>query len=1708
MQTTDLPCCLPVRGLLPARIALSLAFAMSWVFAVGCNCGITDDVVVPNDDDDTVVVLPDDDDDQTHTFENEDCSNGIDDDQDGLTDCGDSDCAGDAACAHECVGAVSISCGETVTGNNGGPAHTNAIDTYPTCTTWDESGPEYAISFTAAADEEVNVLLSVAGHENLDIFVLKDENGECEGTDCIAFGANGLHFTSEQGEEYLILVDGYAGGQDNFSVTVECESTGGPSGTEICFNDTDDDSDGLVDCDDPDCALDPVCIDEECGNGIDDDGDGYADCDDTECWSDPGCNPEDCDNGSDDNGNALVDCDDPMCWTDPVCNSEDCHDGIDNDGDLFEDCDDSDCFGTPDCIDEICGNSLDDDGDGLIDCDDAECYPEPGCVQEICNNNFDDDGDGAMDCADPECFTHSACVAEICDNGSDDDSDGDVDCDDSECNSDPACNAVCEPVALALTCGNLFSANTNSPDSTDVIGQYGCTPSNESGNEMAYSFVSAINGEVTVVADGLTSDLDLFVLQDQGGGCDPNTCVDFSTNGGMNAESVTFPVVSGNTYYVVVDGWNNNVGPFELNVACDDTVTPSEICNDGIDNDGDTRIDCLDVDCVGAPGCSSEDCDDNIDNDLDAFIDCADADCDTSPDCISEICTNSIDDDGDGLIDCNDPECSILPTCSSENCYDNIDNDGDALIDCDDSDCIGNPLCNPSPPGTENCTNGIDDDGDSLVDCADTAACATHPACTGSPWEDCGNGVDDDGDGLADCDDPECNFDVMCSGAPAPEICDDAIDNDGDGFIDCDDSNCSALPACGGSGTEICGNNVDDDGDGDVDCDDIACLFDIFCWIFSEDCDDGIDNDFDSGVDCADLDDCVDDPVCIPEICTDGVDNDGDGQTDCGDDECDTDPWCAEELCDNGLDDDGDGDVDCADWECIIAPQCQAENCSNGVDDDADGAVDCADSECNGNPICASATESNCHDGIDNNGDGRVDCADPTCASNSDCIPENCSNGTDDDGDLAADCDDAECVSTIDCQAELCWNGADDDGDGDADCDDEDCLSWPSCDSEICDDGVDNDGDLDVDCDDTGCIDRPICNEEICNAPADEDGDGLVNCADPDCNGDPACTSSGETCNNGIDDDGDGDVDCGDSDCDGMPACSEDCSNDVDDDGDGDIDCEDSDCPATVPGCGSEICNNDIDDDGDGRIDCGDTDCADIDPICIPEICGNGTDDDGDGLTDCDDEECDGEDPACGEVCDDFVDNDGDGDIDCDDSDCDGDDSCPADGVGGVCIDQWELSCGDTDSWSNWQSGSANVIDQYSCVSWEMTGREYTYVFRPALSEEVTVSLSGMSQDLDIFVIEEAGGCDGSNCLDFGNNFTSFDAVAGEEYYFVVDGYQGATTGFTIDIECPSTNEICDNGIDDDGDGLTDCQDEYCETQAECREVCTEVWSVFCGTTTSYSTNYFDATDVVNSYSCTSWEETGPEVGYYFQAPLDQANEVTVTLDYDQLAFDLDVFILQDEGIPCDSEACLDYGGISTTFETTPGADYWVVVDGYQGDSGAYSINVQCEGISDAEDCDNGLDDDGDADVDCDDSDCQSSPLCASTCESVGTISCGDYVMGDTSLLDNGSTDQVGGYPCKVGNYTGREMAYEFLASGTGTVTWDLENQTPTVVDHDLFVLDGDNGACLNVQCLEEGGYGGNSVEFEAVAGHTYYLVIDGFNGAEGPFEAQVLCDF
>ncbi|MFT4625778.1 MAG: hypothetical protein ACI8PZ_004449 [Myxococcota bacterium] len=347
--------------------------------------------------------------------------------------------------------------------------------------------------------------------------------------------------------------------------------------------------------------------------------------------------------------------------------------------------------------------------------------------------------------------------------------------------------------------------------------------------------------------------------------------------------------------------------------GCGSTDPFIENCDDGLDNDQDDLVDCIDPDCLGD---CPELCGDSLDNDGDAFIDCADNDCDGL---CGEQCADGRDNDNDGLTDCADPDCN-QPFCA-EKCEDGIDNDADGDVDCDDIDCV-TPLC------PEDCFDLFDNDGDGLADCADDG-------CDGSCPEVCDDGRDNDGDGLIDCDDDDCD------GLTCPEVCTDSRDNDNDGLTDCVDPDCE----------RFCDTDEDgflDSAAGGDDCDDADP--DTYPGA-PEVCDFGADNDC-NGL--ADDDDPGVDPSTAVFIF---VDRDGDGAGDpasgrlrCpgdglvrNDDDCDdtnADRFPANpEVCDDGVDNDCDGLADNADPSLDLSTQSEWWR-----DSDGDGFGDASDS--------------------------------------------------------------------------------------------------------------------------------------------------------------------------------------------------------------------------------------------------------------------------------------------------------------------------------------------------------------------------------------------------------------------------------------------------------------------------------------------------------------------------------------------------------------------------------------------------------------------------------------------------------------------------------------------------------------------------------------------------------------------------------------------
>lgn len=115
----------------------------------------------------------------------------------------------------------------------------------------------------------------------------------------------------------------------------------------------------------------------------------------------------------------------------------------------------------------------------------------------------------------------------------------------------------------------------------------------------------------------------------------------------------------------------------EIDVIAAPRTTLVEICDNGIDDDGDGLIDDADPDCFDTT-CPPEDCSNGIDDNGNTLVDCDDPDCLEDPSCGNvEICDNGIDDDGDGLIDCADPDCADAPNCQCNDPFADADGDGD-----------------------------------------------------------------------------------------------------------------------------------------------------------------------------------------------------------------------------------------------------------------------------------------------------------------------------------------------------------------------------------------------------------------------------------------------------------------------------------------------------------------------------------------------------------------------------------------------------------------------------------------------------------------------------------------------------------------------------------------------------------------------------------------------------------------------------------------------------------------------------------------------------------------------------------------------------------------------------------------------------------------------------------------------------------------------
>ncbi|MBI2560020.1 MAG: hypothetical protein HYW14_02675 [Planctomycetes bacterium] len=342
-------------------------------------------------------------------------------------------------------------------------------------------------------------------------------------------------------------------------------------------------------------AQDRDCIDEICDDGMDNDCDGLVDCDDDDCHVDndnDGCYAQPCGNDCDDNDSSK-------------CGTEICDDGKDNDCDGFVDCNDPDC-------------QIDKDNDGCL---------APPCGDDCDDNNY------------------QKCGTEICDDSIDNDCDGQVD--EGCCTDNDNDGYKAQP-----NCGTLVDCNDN--DAKQHPNQKWYKDGDNDGYSDGTNITSCARPNGYKVQEELTA-----------------------ISGDCNDSNAS---IHPNATEVCNDGVDNDCD--ELIDCNDPDCRHPENCTNGVDDDCDNLVDCNDPDCqidkdndgCFAPPCGN-DCDDNNSRRCPNF---------------TENCSDGVDNDCDSLIDCLDDDC---PPCPEEICYDGVDNDGDGLVDCSDPDCCDDPNC-------------------------------------------------------------------------------------------------------------------------------------------------------------------------------------------------------------------------------------------------------------------------------------------------------------------------------------------------------------------------------------------------------------------------------------------------------------------------------------------------------------------------------------------------------------------------------------------------------------------------------------------------------------------------------------------------------------------------------------------------------------------------------------------------------------------------------------------------------------------------------------------------------------------------------------------------------------------------------------------------------------------------------------------------------
>jgi hypothetical protein len=552
------------------------------------------------------------------------------------------------------------------------------------------------------------------------------------------------------------------------------------------------------------------------------------------------------------------------------------------------------------------------------------------------------------------------------------------------------------------------------------------------------------------------------------------------------------------------------------------------------------------------------------------------------------------------------------------------------------------------------------------------------------------------------------------------------------------------------------------------------------------------------------------------------------------------------------------------------------------------------------------------------------------------------------------------------------------------------------------------------------------------------------------------------------------------------PARPEICGNGQDDNCNNLVDCLDPSClgDRSCTKVGVEICNNSLDDDDDGRIDCADPDCA-ASPVCRPvmgtEVCDNRQDDNGDGLVDCNDPQCTTF-AACLAV------------------------RCQADldfgtlAAHGARVTRTLATSGSTAAYTTCApAGGHGLVGEFQLG--QVTDVQLDFIQPTGSAHVVALFRAGANQACDRNPV---------SCLNVGQAPSASHTYAGLAagvYRVIVESYPGTAGSTTVTLstgDISQGTEICNNGVDDDKNGLTDCQDSACLASPTCTasECVTDasVGALVSGATPMRVT--VSTLGAPNRYHpiCAGMSAGGDRtIGF----TLAEAGGVDVA--YTQSGDHVfAVYRMPAAGSACDAEpiTCFYPGTPAGDFAVTDLAAGRYILAGKAlsaAQDGQLALRLTAFGNRKVETCANGVDDDDNGLTDCDDPACFGVGSCmAAAC--TPDVNLGSFSWGTTqvSMIDTRGAPNL--YQTQCGRGDGREkvvrltltqpMALGLQCTETGSHVFQLSRQVNPL---DACNANPDN--CGDPEVLP---FGCNFAVPNLQPG-TYNLIVEAFqSGSEG----------